>query len=198
MIKAIVFDMDGIVCIESERFSQRFSRDNNIPIEDVMKFFERDFQSCLEGKAELKISLTKYLKKWKCDKDIDEILDYWFSNGNVNKEIISLVKCLKKQNIMCMLCTNNEKYRVDYIRKKFDFDSLFDSIITSFDVGAKKPDARIFDRILEIANVPAKYIIFCDDDEINIRAARNHKFNTIFFKNTQQLKEDIMDLGIQV
>ncbi len=80
MIKIVVFDVDGIVIRREMYFSQRFSREFGVPIEEILPFFENEFQLCLTGKADLKKEISKYFGRWGWKKSIDELFSYWFSN----------------------------------------------------------------------------------------------------------------------
>ena len=64
MIKAIIFDFDGMFADEGGQFSEKFSQKYGIPMEKVITFFKAEFGDCLIGKADLKKEFLKYLGKW--------------------------------------------------------------------------------------------------------------------------------------
>ena len=76
MIKAIVFDLDGMVYLTREMFSDRYSREFNLDPEIMVPFFKNQLTLCQDGKADLKEELEEVLVDWKWDKSVDELLDY--------------------------------------------------------------------------------------------------------------------------
>ena len=51
-------------------------------------------------------------------------------------------------------------------------NELFDLYALSFEIGAMKPDARIYAAAAEMAGVPPEKIFFIDDREENVEGAR--------------------------
>ena len=54
MIKAVLFDVDGVVIKKHGYFSDRYALDYNIPKDKVMHLFKTEFGECTTGKADLK------------------------------------------------------------------------------------------------------------------------------------------------
>jgi len=135
MIKAIIFDSDGMTNC-AEKFSIRFSRDFNIPYEQVLPFFLNEFKGCLVGKADLKEVIKPYLVKWGWQKSVDELLDYWFTGEvNVDARVMETIEKLKQQKIKCYLATNQEKYRTDYMVEQMNYKNIFHGIFSSAEIG---------------------------------------------------------------
>ena len=113
MIKTVLFDVDGVIIPKKRRFSSNFSREFNVPIEKLSKFFENEFQLCLVGKADLKKEIKNYLKHWNWEKSIDELLKYWFENeSKVDKKLLNNINNLRSRGIKCFLSTNSGKIAV--------------------------------------------------------------------------------------
>jgi HAD superfamily hydrolase (TIGR01509 family) len=58
-------------------------------------------------------------------------------------------------------------------------------------VGLRKPDARIFNLILEKLDVPAREAIFVDDFQDNITGAEAVGLNTVLFRGREAAIEQI-------
>ncbi len=96
------------------------------------------------------------------------------------------------------ILSNDSKEMGALRRNKFGFDSLFDPIVISGYFGVKKPDARIYDILLEQLSVPAEECLFIDNNRDNLDGARSAGIQTILFENADQLKEDLIEFGIEV
>jgi putative hydrolase of the HAD superfamily len=187
--KIYMFDADGVV-IQSQMFSHRYAQEFNINISELDDFFQTDFQECLVGKSDLKIVIKPWLDKWNWSKSVDEFLDYWFkAEHNINFELIENIRELRKSKIKCVLATNQEKYRLEYIKKEMDFESIFDEIYSSNLIGFKKPAPQYYSYILNDLNVNPSYITFYDDRRENIESAKLLGINSILYNKNLKLPE---------
>jgi len=199
MVKAVVFDMDGMLIFEDERFSKKFSREHRVKPKDVSEFFEKEFDHCLEGRKDLKSEVEPYLKKWGVSMSSDELLDYWFSISIIDSDIADVIRSVKRKNrLKIVLCTNNEKHRVSYLEKKFDFKSMFDFVLRADHVGAQKPERRVYERLLKEIALPAGEIAFFDDSKDHVKAAKEVGMKAFLFKDKAQLVAELRSLGIDV
>ena len=66
-------------------------------------------------------------------------------------------------------------------------ESLFDVIVFSSEVGACKPDLKIFQRALEQLGVPPSETLFIDDREKNVTGANALGIHTIHYRNRTQV-----------
>jgi len=63
-------------------------------------------------------------------------------------------------------------------------------------IGYKKPDPEPFQILLHELNLNAGDCIFIDDMEDNIQEARRQGFEVIQFSSPEQLRADLVDLGL--
>ncbi len=189
MIKAIIFDLDGMIHFSEERWSEWFSKKYDVPIENLNEFFNKEFKDCLIGKSDVKKEIRKYLTKWDLEFTAEFMLESWFSYGFTDKSMLLMISKLKSKGIKCVLCTNNERYRVKYFKDYHGFNSTFDAILASSDVGFKKPEKEMFEAIQKTVKVPKSKILFCDDDEKNILAAKKFGFKTHQYKKLKEFEE---------
>ena len=76
-------------------------------------------------------------------------------------------------------------------RERYGFEQLTDEIIYSHEVGISKPDPRIYEIACERLGVLPEEMIFLDDVEPNVAAARDLGANGILFTTTSQAITDI-------
>lgn len=192
MIKAVLFDADGVL-INAKRFSIKLARDYGISTDLTLPFFNGIFQDCLINKADLKIELGKELPNWGWKGSIEEFLDTWFqSEHKIEQPMIDFIQKLRNKGIKCFVATNNEKYRVEYMTKQMGFGDLLDKVYSSASLGYKKPDMEFFESILYELGLKKKEVLFWDDTEDHVNAAKEFGVNaeayTSFtdFKNKMQ------------
>lgn len=189
MIKAIIFDADGMI-VHEERFSDRYSRKVGVPVEDLLSFFENDFLDCELGKKDLKEALLPYLPKWKWQGSVDELLEFWFSESYRDEEVVKIIENIKKSGIACILSTKQEKYRVEYFKNELGLGKLFDFIVSSHKIGCFKDNPEFYKEILKlIPAIKPEEVLFFDDREKNIKAAESLGIKSILFTNIKDLNE---------
>ncbi len=110
---------------------------------------------------------------------------------------MDIAKSLSRKYRTAIL-SNDSKEMGALRRKKFNFDAIFNPIVISGYVGVKKPDARIYNMLLQELGAPAEECLFVDNNQANVDAARSLGFRTILFKNAEQLRKELLELGIQV
>lgn len=192
MIKVAIFDVDGVL-INGERFSVALAREYGIPLEKTLPFFNGPFQDCIVGKADLKETLLPYLGIWGWAKGVDTLLDYWFeAEHKINNELIEYIQELRKNDTLCFLATDNEKYRFEYILNKMGFSKSFDKVYASANLGERKSSTIFFQRIFnELENINKEEIFFLDDDMDNIKVAKEFGIKAEIYTTVDRLKEII-------
>jgi 2-haloacid dehalogenase len=84
------------------------------------------------------------------------------------------------------------------MRDTYEFFKWFEFILLSGEVGVNKPEKRIFELLLERLGCPAAECVLIDDSSKNIAAARALNFKTIQFTSPEQLRKELMDIGVQL
>jgi FMN phosphatase YigB (HAD superfamily) len=112
-----------------------------------------------------------------------------------------LLKELRENYVIVILSNNNELFRQG-MESRFGFDSLFDEVIFSSQVGAKKPDDAIFVHMLRRFGISPSRVVFVDDTPENIATARKLGICGINFDSNKQgieeLRKAMRETGLRV
>jgi HAD superfamily hydrolase (TIGR01509 family) len=75
--------------------------------------------------------------------------------------------------------------------------SAFRETVLSFEVGAAKPEAKIFQRAIEGAGVPAERIFYVDDLPGHVEAARKLGMDAVQYTTTDALVRELLARGVK-
>ncbi len=177
---------------EKERVDARLSRDFGIPREKVAEFFKNEFIDCQNGSMDLKVAIKPYLKKWNYPHSAETLIEYWFTNGEINTELINLVKELRKKKFITILVTNNEKTRFEYMENKYRLSKIFEFIIASCEIKSRKPNKEFFEAILNKTHTTPQEVAFFEDEEKIIEKAKEFGFKVYKYKDVKTTKDELL------
>ncbi len=98
---------------------------------------------------------------------------------------------LKSRGYKIYLLSNYSGDHFKYISTHFNFFGLEDGRVISFEEKVLKPDARIYNILLERYGLKADECVFLDDTAENIDGARNVGMKGIVFENYDQGKAEL-------
>ena len=105
----------------------------------------------------------------------------FFGGDIVDHELIEFIRSLRPRFKTGAISNAWDGLRQYMIQHKFE--DAFDSITISAEVGAAKPEPKIFELALQAAGVPPKAAIFVDDFEANVEAARALGMAAVHFRD---------------
>lgn len=198
--RLICFDLDGLYFTEEsfQRFKETLApniekqkRDLVLALSDEMKMFkagelsEEAYRN--RAKQELWLSCTN-----------EEIYQKLSESYEVNEKVKALAATLKKKWYKIGICSNNFPTRIRELDNKFDFIKDFDVHIFSYEVGVLKPDARIFQILIDKSWTQPHEIIYSDDKEDKLAGAKSLWIQTFVFHTFEEFVEDLRKCGIDI
>lgn len=175
MIKTLLFDIDGVL-VMGEAWHKALASAYGITQDMLSPFFQGPFQACLVGKADLKEELAVVLPRWHWPHSVDAFIDYWFHQEGLvlNEQLLQTIQHLRHQGLRCYLATQQERYRISYILHDMGFETLFDGLFSSVQLGCLKSEPRFFTGILAtLHGCQASEVCFWDDAPLNVATARS-------------------------
>jgi putative hydrolase of the HAD superfamily len=117
--------------------------------------------------------------------------EHYFEHLHPNARLIDYMRELRGRGYRMAICTNNVREWEPLWRAKLPVDEIFDAVIDSAFVGARKPERRIYEITLERLGVPAQAALMVDDIELNCDAARELGMSAVWFHDTEQAIAEI-------
>jgi putative hydrolase of the HAD superfamily len=115
--------------------------------------------------------------------------------SRIDVEMTAWVEQLHKAGMTTALLSNMQHDMAAHARKNFDWLRHFDHQLLSCELRLIKPDAAIFRRAIERIGVRPQGMLFVDDREANVEAARAVGIRAIQFESTEQLRSELREMG---
>lgn len=182
MIKAILFDFDGVLTIDktgSESIIKFISRECDISLDIVETCYYKYNPNLLNGKITHRDMWESF-----CD-DIGKTLDYnvlikSFEDTKLDNNMIDLVKKLKLKYIIGMV-TDNKIDRIETILEFNNLKAYFDVVSISAKLHSGKENSCIFIDTLKKLNVLPEECIFIDNTKNNLIIPKKMGMHTLLF-----------------
>lgn len=197
-IKAILFDDGGVLQAGADQESLRKLLDVDLIT------FQKAWQTYYPLYSVGKTSVSKFIEgmyistnsRAKAPSE-KSLIDYLKNELEQEKEVLQLVKALRKKGYIVGLFTNTSvQYEVSSAAG--NYESLFDFQILSRHSGVVKPHPLIYEKaaslLLKRWGITRGQTVIIDDKARNIEAAVG--MYGILFKDGKQLKRDLHGLGI--
>lgn len=108
----------------------------------------------------------------------------------VNPEMYLLVNELREKQIPVALLSNIDE-RLSKLVREFGLYEPFNPCLLSCEIGAEKPNPRAYEILMEKLHLPSAEIVFIDDREENIEAAKKLGLDAILFKSSDQIRQEL-------
>ena len=186
--KAVIFDCFGVVV--SDVLAAWF-RDNLGSSDDIKKEFQQyarlqDTNEMSELEVIEKIATRVGRPPTKVAKEIDGYVRF-------NTDVLARILALKDAGYKVALLSNAARsfFERSIFNQYTGFQELFDVIVISSDLGAAKPDRKIYEYTLEQLHVGPSEAIFIDDGVKNVQAAEALGIKGVLFSSFEQFEKEL-------
>ena len=194
-IKAVFFDLGGVIVrTEFQAPRQQLADRLGIDYDDLNKLIFDSDSSVRASTGEISseehwISVIQRLKRPADERQT--IRDEFFAGDIVDRTLLEYIRSLRGKYKTGLISNAWGDLRDFIVREKFD--DAFDKMIISAEVGAMKPEPKIFQIALDAFGVKPKEAVFVDDFKLNIEGCEKVGIKGIHFKDPetalQQLKK---------
>jgi putative hydrolase of the HAD superfamily len=198
-ITAIFWDVGGVLLSNAWDREQRRRALERFKLDEAE--FDDRHEMVISSFERGKISLDEYLERTifyrKRAFTPEEFREYMFSLSQPFPEVLELARKLAKSAKYLMCSINNESQELnDYRIRKFGLREIFALFLSSCYVGLRKPEEGIYQLALEVTQKMPQECCFIDDRALNLEAAARLGMHTIRIENADQLRAELLKLGI--
>lgn len=207
-VKAIVFDVGGVLALGVFSTTPKrghhmlgvheyISKKLKMSLDQWLDAIDTNYALSIEGKISEEKTLDIISKNTKTSKKkLKKIIVLSYKkNFKQNKPLYDFAFKLKKQGYKIGILSDQWPFSKEALILK-KYTKKFDSVIVSCDVGMRKPNPKIYKFLLKKLKLPAKQVLFIDNQEWNIKPADKIGMKTILFKNNSQLFNQLEKFGV--
>jgi len=114
---------------------------------------------------------------------------------SIKPEMLAWHERLKERGLQTAILSNMGDSVMESILEKFAWVNDFDVLIWSYQHRVVKPDAEIYQLLLEKLGTAPEETLFLDDKLENIEAARSLGIQGLQFSTVERLRQDLITLG---
>ncbi len=199
-VTTLFLDIGGVLLTDGWDRHARKRAAMNFKLEhaDLEERHHLTFDAFEEGKLSFKEYLSRVVFHQKRPFTRAQFRDFMFAQSKPYPEMIGFVAGLKARYGLRVAVVSNEARELNAYRiRKFRLDTFVDSFITSCFVHVRKPDADIFRFALDIANAPARQVIYIENTPMFVRVAEGLGIRSILHKDAKSTRAKLAALGLR-
>ena len=154
--------------------------------------FHRRFEKGEVSEGKFLTRLSGFINN-KVDKET--LINIYSKIFTVNEDLVSLLPELKKRYKLVLLSNTNIIHQM-YGWNEYGFLKNFEKLILSHEIGAVKPEEKIYRAVEKYTKLPSGEHIFIDDIFEYVEAVKNLGWDAIQFKSYNQLINELKIRGI--
>ena len=199
----LVLDIDGVVSLAQAGSAlpwyATLKQDLGFDYEELERdFFRGEFTSVLQGRLDLYVALHNYLEPNGLADRMEEFVAYWFEKDAViDRAVLAEADAWRQRTGgRVFAASNQEHYRVAYLREQAGLGAHFDEIIYSAALGVCKPERVFFTNAQARMGVTtAQSILFVDDRAANVDGARMAGWRAMLYRGPDSLSQALVRWG---
>ena len=101
-------------------------------------------------------------------------------------EMIELHAGLRRRGVPTWIFSNTNDLAIEHIRNNFPFFANFDGYIFSYEVGAMKPQAKIYEELEKLTGQRGPDILYLDDRAENVAGGASRGWQAILHETPEK------------
>ncbi|PNR95327.1 HAD family phosphatase [Petrotoga sp. 9PWA.NaAc.5.4] len=202
MIKAIIFDMDGVI-IDSEPIhydaNKRIFDELGIPITQsiYVKYIgvsNEDMWNEIKNEYDLKQTVQELVDRQNLE-NLEHIKKY---AKEPISGVVELLELLKNNSYKVALASSSPEILIKEVLEKFQLSKYFDVVVSAESVSRGKPKPDLFIYTAGLLNVKPRECLVIEDSKNGVKAAKCAGMVCIGFNNPNSMNQDLSKADIIV
>lgn len=172
MVKAALFDMDGVLAFTERYYNRRrveYLRGQGFELGDVDDWTgvhdDESWERCVPGDAALRERLRAGYNRF-----ADEHPTPWGELGN--RHARATFVALRGRGVRIAICSSSPRFLIEECMEALDLGGLTDYVISGDECVAHKPDPEIYLRAMRRLRVSPEESVVVEDSPTGIRAGK--------------------------
>jgi putative hydrolase of the HAD superfamily len=199
-VTTLFLDIGGVLLTNGWDHHARMRAATNFKL-DLAEMEDRHhltFDTYEEGKLTLEDYLGRVIFYQKRPFSRTQFRRFMFEQSRPYPKMIELVRRLKVRYGLKIAVVSNEARELNVYRiQKFKLDQFVDSFISSCFVHVRKPDADIFRLALDIAQAPARQVVYIENTLMFVRIAEGLGIRSILHTDCRSTCAKLASFGLQ-
>jgi len=196
-IRAVIFDMGGVINRSMDETPRQMLAEHlGIPADALYKLV---FDS--ESAARATVGEMSADEHWQVVttalglplSEMSSLQAQFWLGDRVDDELVDYLRSLRGRYKTALLSNAWDDLR-QVLEERWKIADVFDVLAISAEVGLAKPDARIFQLVLERLAMLPEETVFVDDFKHNVEAAQALGIHTVHFRSSEQAREELEQL----
>ena len=116
--------------------------------------------------------------------------------GGSHDDTVAILRELRDTDVPLLALSNWSAEKFHHAEERFEWLTWFDGVVVSGRVGMIKPNRDIFDYLLRTYDRRAEDVLFIDDHEPNVVAARSYGIRSHHFTGPAALRAELAAEGL--
>jgi putative hydrolase of the HAD superfamily len=200
-ITTLFLDIGGVLLSDGWDHHARKRAARNFKLEwaEMEERHSLNFDTYEEGKLTLEEYLGRVVFYKKRPFTRAQFQRFMFEQSKPCPEMIELVAHLKVRHRLKIVVVSNEARELNAYRiRKFKLDGFVDAFISSCFVHLRKPDADIFQLALDIAQTPARQVLYIENTAMFVQIAEGLGIRSILHTDYKSTCSKLASFGLEI
>lgn len=197
MKDTIFFDLGNVLLFfDTLKMYQQIASVCGVELEEVTALALHQVDPYEKGEIDTQKVHEDFSRLSKKKLDILEMQHAMCNIFQPNEAVIAIAQELKTKGLKIYILSNTCQAHFAFIEQHYPFVKLFDGFILSYQIGARKPDKKIFESALSIAGCKREECFYTDDVPEFVKAAKALRIDAEHYTTPERLKSALKERSI--